>query len=137
MDYLSLIGSASDLDSLVEGQKSMMVFKPAGEPAPFCDLGCGDRVFFTTDNGAGFVVGQALVKDAQFLRKKNKNRLFENRDKLNFGEKEINQWSKKSNIMLVELAHARKLKPFAVNLGRLSVRRPWLPIDCLNRIRIS
>jgi len=140
MDHLALINSKEEIESLVKGQRSMLAYGVAGQRGRFCDIHAGDQVFFTVNNGAGFVVGQALVKNsfsAKDLRRRPAALLKDNRDKLKLNDSELKSWSKKSDILLVEFAHARPLKPFAVSPCGLSVKRPWIPINYLNQVRIS
>jgi len=140
MDHLALINCKEEVESLAKGQRSMLVYGAAGQRGQFCDIHPGDQVFFTVNNGTGFVVGSALVKDSfstKDTRKKSATLLNAHQEKLNFNDSDIKRWSRKQNIMFVELAHARQLKPFAVNLCGLSDRRPWVGIDYLNQIRIS
>ena len=140
MDHLVLINSKEEIESLASGQRSMMVYGVNGARGTFCDIHAGDKVFFTTNNGAGFVVGQALVKDAfstKGLRKKPATLLAAHRKKLNFNDADIRRWSRKQNIMFVELSHARQLKPFAVSLSGLSNVRPLVGFGYLNQIRIN
>ena len=140
MDHLALINSGTELDSLIKGERSMLAYGGTAQGKAFCDIHAGDQVFFTVNNGAGFVVGSALVKDsfsAKDRRKRPAALLCDNRDKLRLSDNQIKSWSKKTNILFVELAHARALKPFAVNPVGLSAKRPLVPINYLNQIRIA
>ena len=141
MDHLTLINSARELESLVSGKKSMLAYGAWRKRLPVCDIHAGAKIFFALDSGVGFVMGQALVKDAfstqDFSRKKPKTLISANQSKLNFNDKEIGTWAKKNHILFVELAQACQLKPFAVNLGKLSRAKPLIPIGYLNQIRIS
>ena len=140
MDHLVLVNSKKEIESMASGQRSMLVYCAVAQRGQFCDIHAGDQVFFTVNNGAGFVLGQALVKNsfsAKDLRRRPTTLLKDNRDKLKLNDSEFKHWSKKSNILLVEFAHARPLKPFAVSPCGLSVKRPWIPINYLNQVRIS
>lgn len=141
MDHLVLLQSQKDLESMVAGERSMLAYCNSGKRLPFLNIHCGDRIFFVRNSGVGFVIGQALVKDFNsvpgFCRKKPAVTLANYRQKLGFDDKTEKLWFKKKHVVFVELAHVRRLKPFAVNSAGLSPKNPWLPIGYLNKIRLS
>lgn len=133
--------AADEFQDLVSGKISMIA-RSFSDKSKIIDLiNPGDKIYFVSNRGINFIIGQALVKNALVAKRIGQNQLLEilraNQNKLNFNSKTIKLWAKKSNIMFVELTNVRPLKPFAVAASGISRLRPWAAIGYLNKIRIS
>lgn len=124
----------SEMEKLACGSKRMIVRGITRKTASCGHLSCGDVIYFT---GGADVRLRAIVKDVIDSRAAGgldaETLVVGNIDKLGFTESEAKKWSRRKNILLVEMGRVEKIEPFPVELENGS--GGWHAVGYINRVR--
>lgn len=140
MDHVVYLDTkAKELDKLFDGKKSMIIRGAAGRKLPYGRVHTGDVLWFVENKGDGLVKGRAEVKSAfnseKLTEEEAKQMILERQDKLQLTEGQLERWSGKRYLVLIEVENEQMLEPFAIDRSEYGNMDDWLPVGDISRVR--
>ncbi len=140
MDHVVYIDAkAGELETLLAGEKTMIVRGATGRKLPYGRVQANDRLFFIQNNGDGLVRASATVSDVfnsdKLTEEQSGELLKTNQPKLNLTPEQIKRWAGKRYLVLIEVRDVRSVKPFVVDRAGYGNMDDWLPVGAIESIR--
>ena len=138
MDHIVYVHRASqEMDGLLNGGRSTIVRGSAGKKVPYGRIRAGDRLFFATGNGRTVVKAAAAVGrvyDSPRLSGVEPECLIaEHIDRLRLTAPELDRWSQKKFLTLIDVTGFRPIVPFTI-AARGRDEDDWLVLDDIDDI---
>ncbi len=141
MDHIVYLDAkAKELDSLLEGKKSMIIRGAAGRKMPYGRVNPGNELYFINNNAEGVVKARAkvqLVVNSDKLSKEESVALVEaNQDKLKLTTGQFKRWAGKRYIVLIEVSELEELEPFPIDKSDYGNMDDWLPVEDISSVKV-
>jgi hypothetical protein len=131
---------AKEMESLLRGEKSMVIRGAAGRKMPYGRVESGDALYFINNNAEGLVKAKALVKNVfnseKMTREESLGLVESNQDKLRLTEKQFKRWAGKRYIVLVEVGDVVQVEPFVFDKSDYGNMDDWLPVGDIESVKV-
>lgn len=140
MDHVVYLDvKAKEMENLLSGKKSMIIRGAAGRKLPYGRVNIGDILYFINNNAEGLVKARARVLSVYNSEKMTSEEsvalVNNNQDKLHLTDKQFQKWTGKRYLVLIEIAKAQAVKPFAIDKKEYGNMDDWLPVEEIDRVR--
>lgn len=142
MDHVVYLDAqAEELESLLSGNKTMIIRGATGRKLPHGRVDKGDTLYFINNNAEGRVRAKAKVKSAFHSEKMNEDEscalVMKNQPQLRLTEKQIKRWAGKRYIVLIEVAEVKAISPFAIDKSSYGNMDDWLPVEKIDSVAVK
>ena len=140
MDHVVYVDTkARELETLLAGEKTMIVRGATGRKLPYGRVQAKDRLFFIQNKGDGMVRASARVSDVfnseKLTAEQSAELLQANQSKLQLTPEQVKRWSGKRYLVLIEVANIQPLEPFAIDRSEYGNMDDWLPVDKIENVK--
>lgn len=141
MDHVVYVeASSKEMDKLLNGSKKMILRGAAGRKLPYGRVNEGDMLYFTNNNGEGTIKAKAMVKNVYNSEKLGPEEsaaiIDENREKLQLSKKQLDRFSGKRYLVLIEIENAEAIEPVEIDKSAFSNMDDWLPVGNIQDVRV-
>jgi hypothetical protein len=142
MDHVVYLdANAQELDSLLSGQKTMIIRGATGRKMPYGRVNQGDILYFINNNAEGLILAKARVEsvfNSDKLAEAESIALVEKyQGKLQLSKKQQARWGGKRYLVLIEVSEVKKVEPFQIDKSDYGNMDDWLPVEQVERVRLS
>ena len=142
MDHVVYVDAkAKELESLIDGKKTMIVRGAAGRKLPYGRVNIGDALYFIRNNAEGLVHAKANVCDVINSEKltpdESSSLLEKHQDKLQLSEKQIGRWNGKRYLVLISVEDVQQVEPFKIDRSQYGNMDDWLPVGNILEVKID
>ncbi len=139
MDHVVYLDAqAKELESLLSGNKTMIIRGATGRKLPHGRVDAGDMLYFINNNAEGMVRAKAKVKSAFHSEKMNEGEsralVEKSQPKLRLTDKQMKRWAGKRYIVLIEVADVKEVHPFAIDKSAYGNMDDWLPVGKIESV---
>lgn len=140
MDHVVYVDhKAKELDSILDGTKTMIVRGAAGRKVPYGRVFEGDILYFIENNAGGKIKAKATVSNVFNSEKMEKDQsislIAENQPKLKLSSAQTKRWSAKRYLVLIEIDNVSSLEPFSIDKSNFSNMDDWLMVEDINKVK--
>jgi hypothetical protein len=136
-----LDAKAKELESLLDGSKTMIIRGATGRKMPYGRVFDKDVLYFIENNADGMIKSKAIVKSVfnsdKMEKEQSVNLVDENLSKLKLTDAQIKRWAGKRYLVLIEIIDVQEVKPFAIDKSNYGNMDDWLPVEDINKIKIT
>lgn len=141
MDHVVYLdATAKEMETLLSGQKTMIIRGAAGRKLPYGRVSSGDELYFINNNAEGVVKAKAKVKrviNSDKMSKEKSVTFVEGRqDKLQLTAKQFKRWAGKRYIVLIEVEEIEQLPPFPIDKSEYGNMDDWLPVEDIESVKV-
>lgn len=141
MDHVVYVDAKSqELEKLLDGSKTKIIRGATGRKLPYGRVNKQDVMFFIRNNGEGKVLAKAEVKSVFNSEKMDKETSVDlvksNQTQLQLDSKAFKKWAGKRYVVLIEIAKAKEITPFAIDKKSYGNMDDWLPVKDIATVRI-
>jgi hypothetical protein len=141
MDHVVYVNAkAKELESLLSGEKTMIIRGAAGRKLPHGRVNVGDILYFINNNAEGLIKARAEVGsvfNSEKMSKEESTELVEeHQDKTRLTDKQFKRWASKRYIVLIEVDKIEALSPFTIDKGDYGNMDDWLPVEDIEAVRL-
>lgn len=141
MDHVVYLDAqAKELEKLLSGEKSMLIRGAAGRKMPHGRVHAGDILYFINNNGEGKVQARGSVihtfHSEKLTEVESQVLISDNLPKLRLTEKQLQRWSGKRFLVLVEVNQVESISPFEIDKSGYGNMDDWLPVDTINSVKM-
>lgn len=131
---------AKVLDKILSGTKTMIIRGAAGRKFPHSRVFAGETLYFITNDGSGIIKARAEVKNAfsseKMTEEESKAVVADNMYKLNLTDDQLNRWSGKKYLVLVEIENVSVIEP-PLQLDHQKNMDDWLIVEKIEDILVG
>jgi hypothetical protein len=140
MDHLVYLDAkAKEMDNILSKNKKMIIRGATGRKLPYGRVAPGDTLYFINNNAEGLVKALAKVKSVfnseKMSPEESKALIERNQEKLKLTDKQIDRWSGKRYIVLIEIDNVNAITPFTLDKTDYSNMDDWLIVEDINIIK--
>ena len=136
-----LEAKVSELETLLSGDKTMIIRSSPDRQVPYDKVKIGDTLFFLRNNGEGLIRAKATVSSVlcsdKLTRVKSLELIEKNQDKLKLTEEQVKRWGGKRYVVLVGVEKVIRLYPFDINKTKFGNIDDWIVIKDIEKIKIK
>ena len=141
MDHVVYLdATAKEMETLLSGQKTMIIRGAAGRKLPYGRVSSGDELYFINNNAEGVVKAKAKVKrviNSDKMSKEESVTFVEgHQDKLQLTAKQFKRWAGKRYIVLIEVEEIEQLPPFPIDKSEYGNMDDWLPVEDIESVKV-
>ena len=141
MDHVVYLDAkANEMESLIDGKKTMIIRGATGRKMPYGRVNEGDVLYFINNNAEGVIKAKAKAKkviNSEKMSKEESVALVEGyQDKLLLTDNQFKRWAGKRYIVLIEVEEVGQLVPFPIDKRDYGNMDDWLPVEDIERIKI-
>lgn len=141
MDHVVYVDAkAKELESILDGSKSMIIRGAAGRKLPYGRVNSGDVLYFIRNNGEGLIKAKANVKEVFNSEKMDKETSIkfvdDNMDKLQLGKNQYKKWAGKRYLVLIKIKNAEMVDEFEIDRNQYGNMDDWLPVEDIESVRV-
>jgi len=142
MDHVVYVDAkAGELESLLDGSKTMIIRGAAGKKLPYGRVDSGDKLYFIRNNGEGKVCGRAEVSwvlNSEKMDPEQSMALVEKyQEQLRLTPKQHQKWAGKRYLVLVQVKDVRPVEPFLIDKSNYGNMDDWLPVGDIQSVRAA
>jgi hypothetical protein len=142
MDHVVYLdANAKELVSLLSGKKTMIIRGATGRKMPYGRVNPGDVLYLINNNAEGVIAAIAVVErifNSDKLTEDESARLVEShQDRLQLTQKQVERWSGKRYLVLVEVCGVHQVAPFRIDRSNFGNMDDWLPVGQIESVRIK
>ncbi len=142
MDHVVYLDAkAEELESLLSGQKTMVIRGATGRKLPYGRVRTGDVLFFINNNAEGVIRAYARVKsviNSEPLCLNESEKLINScQNRLRLTDAQMKRWTGKRYLVLVEVENIQPLDPFPIDKSDYGNMDNWLPVGDINRVKLQ
>jgi hypothetical protein len=142
MDHVVYLDAqAKEMESLVTGVKKMIIRGAAGRKMPYGRVSNGDGLYFINNNAEGVIKAKAKVKmvlNSDKMSKEESIAFVEGyQDKLQLTARQFKRWAGKRFIVLIGVDEVIEVTPFPIDKSDYGNMDDWLPVEDIDRVRVS
>jgi hypothetical protein len=142
MDHVVYIDAKDgDLQKLLDGSKTMIIRGAAGRKLPYDRVHAGDRLYFVQNNGEAVARAAAdvrrVIQSAKLDEEQARGMVAEYQPLLQLTPAQEKRWSCKRYLVLIEIAPAQAIEPFAIDRSAYGNMDDWLPVGDIAAIRVE
>jgi len=140
MDHIVYLDAKEkELEKLKSAQKCMIIRGATGRKLPYGRVHSGEVLWFVENNGDALVRYCATVKSVfnseKLTEDESQKLILCNQAKLCLSLKQINRWSKKRYLVLIEVENFKKISPFIVDRSNYGNMDDWIPVEDIERAK--
>lgn len=140
MDHVVYLDTqAKELETLLSGQKTMIIRGATGRKLPHGRVNAGDVLYFINNNAEGTVRARAVVSSAFHSEKLSEDEshalVRQNQSKLSLTPKQEARWAGKRYLVLIEVAEVKPVTPFAIDKSNFGNMDDWLPVENIEWVK--
>ena len=141
MDHVVYIDAkAKEMESLLEGAKSMIIRGAAGRKIPYKRVEKGDFLYFINNNAEGVIKAKAVVMSVTNSEKMSKVEsakfVVAFQDKLQLTPAQFNRWAGKRYIVLIEVDQVEAVEPFQIDKSEYGNMDDWLLVEDIEAVKV-
>lgn len=142
MDHVVYLDAkAHELEKLAAGEKRMLIRGATGRKMPYGRVFAGDLLYFILNTGEGKVIARARARAVENSDKltpeESAQVIAENQVKLALTDAQIQRWSGKRYLVLIEIEAFETLEPFPIDRSAYGNMDDWLPVEDIERVRLG
>jgi hypothetical protein len=142
MDHIVYLdASAKELDLLLSGKKTMIIRGATGRKMPYGRVNQDDILYFINNNAEGLILAKARVEsvfNSDKLTEAESVRWVEkHQDKLQLSQKQEARWGGKRYLVLIEVMDVKNVEPFQIDKSDFGNMDDWLPVEQIERVKMS
>lgn len=138
MDHVVFVSRANKELDLILGGRTMIIRGSLGKKVPYGRVNTGDRLFFATGNGTNVVKATASVLNAidtpKLAADEVTDLLSQHKGQLALTDAELDKWSKKKYMTLLEIEGVSPVVPFTINAYGSGEDDDWVVLDDIDEI---
>jgi len=139
MDHVVYLDKkAKELEKLFSGEKTMIVRGATGRKLPYGRVNIGDILYFVQNNAELLVQAKSQVKSVFNSEKMTENEsqilIEKNQPKLQLSDKQLERWSGKRYLVLVEVGKMEEIPPFSVDKTNFGNMDDWLLVEDIEKV---
>ncbi len=140
MDHVVYLDAKEmELDSLLGGEKRMIIRGAAGRKLPHGRVHPGEVLWFIENNGNGLIRCQATVKKVfsseKLTEQESQRIIIEHQPMLRLTPNQMKRWSGKRYLVLIEVEQVCEVLPFTIDRSRYGNMDDWLPTEDIVRLK--
>jgi len=140
MDHVVYLDTqAKELETLLSGQKTMIIRGATGRKLPHGRVQAGDVLYFINNNAEGTIRARAVVSGSFHSEKLNEDEsralVRQNQSKLCLTPKQEARWAGKRYLVLIEVAEVKLVTPFAIDKSNFGNMDDWLPVEEIESVK--
>jgi hypothetical protein len=140
MDHVVYVDTkARELEKLLAGEKTMIVRGATGRKLPYGRVQPNDCLFFIQNKGDGMVRASAAVREVlnseKLTAEGSAELLRANQAKLQLTPEQVERWSGKRYLVLIEVANPQPLEPFAIDRSAYGNMDDWLSVEKIENVQ--
>ena len=128
-----------EMNKLLNGEKTMIIRGATGRKLPHGRVQTGEVLWFVQNRGDGLVQCCAKVKKVLNSKKmtelESKKLVSDFQPMLCLSPNQIKRWGGKRYLVLIEVEHLHKIKPFAVDRSSYGNMDDWLLTEDIESIK--
>lgn len=133
MDHVVYVDyKAQELESLLNGSKTMILRGASGRKLPHGRVNTGDTLYFIRNNGEGLIKAKATVKsvfNSEKMDSSTSTKLVdENMGKLKLSDQQYKRFAGKRYLVLIEVSGVKEVEPFEIDRSKFGNMDDWLPV---------
>ena len=141
MDHVVYVDAkANEMESLLSGEKTMIIRGAAGRKLPYGRVDAGDVLYFINNNAEGVVKARVRVKsvfNSEKMTKEESAELVQSRqDALQLTGWQFKRWAGKRYIVLIEVDEVEPLSPFPIDKSNYGNMDDWLPVEEIESVKL-
>jgi hypothetical protein len=141
MDHVVYLDAkAKEMETLLSGQKTMIIRGATGRKLPYGRVSSGDELYFINNNAEGVVKAKAKAKriiNSDKMSKEESVTFVEgHQDKLQLTAKQFKRWAGKRYIVLIEVEEIEQLPPFPIDKSGYGNMDDWLPVEDIESVKV-
>jgi hypothetical protein len=138
MDHIVYLDWRSgELESLVNGNKSMIIRGATGRKLPYGRVNEGDVLYFVSNNGEGKIKAKGIVSSVINSEKLSVEESFEtiikHQDRLQLPDKQFEQIAGKRYLVLIGLTEVMTVKPFRFDKSAWANTDDWIAVGNIEK----
>ncbi len=140
MDHVVYLDApVKELESLLSGNKTMIIRGAAGRKIPHGRVQAGDVLYFINNNAEGTVRARAVVHSAihseKMTEEESRYLVQQHQPKLCLTDKQFARWAGKRYIVLIEVTSVEAIPPFAIDKSDYGNMDDWLAVETIESVR--
>ena len=141
MDHVVYLDAkARELNQLLAGDKTMIIRGAAGRKLPHGRVFPGDTLYFIENNADGQIRARGVVKTAIHTDKltpdESARLIAEYQPGLQLTSEQIERWSGKRYLVLIEVEAVATIAPFPIDKSRYGNMDDWLPVGDIQSVTL-
>lgn len=141
MDHVVYLDAkANELESLLDGRKTMIIRGATGRKLPYGRVNEGDILYFINNNAEGVTKAKATVETVNNSEKMSSEESIalvkKYQDKLQLTDAQFKKWAGKRYIVLIEVKNVEEIESFAIDKSSYGNMDDWLPVEKIETVRI-
>jgi len=132
---------AGEMESLLDGSKTMIIRGAAGRKLPYGRVGTDDTLYFIRNNGEGKVCGRAEVSwvlNSEKMDPEQSLALVEKyQEQLRLTPEQHRKWAGKRYLVLVRVKDVLPVEPFLIDKSDYGNMDDWLPVEDIQSVRAA
>ncbi|MGI2335841.1 MAG: hypothetical protein ACRKGH_04245 [Dehalogenimonas sp.] len=141
-DHIVYVDQRSrELETILSGSKTLIIRGAAGRKLPYGRVFSGDTLFFVQNNGEGRIRATAKVRsvfNSNKLSLEESTALIQQRQpQLQLSESQKNKYRTKRFLVLIEIGASCEVEPFCFDRSGFGNMDDWLPVEDINRVKLS
>lgn len=140
MDHVVYVDyKAQELESLLNGSKTMILRGASGRKLPHGRVNTGDTLYFIRNNGEGLIKAKATVKsvfNSEKMDSSTSTKLVdENMDNLKLSDQQYKRFAGKRYLVLIGVKDVTEVEPFEIDRSEFGNMDDWLPVGDIDSYR--
>lgn len=141
MDHVVYLDAkANELESLLDGRKTMIIRGATGRKLPYGIVSEGDVLYFINNNAEGVIRAKAIVNTVYNSEKMSPDEstalVKKHQEQLQLTDAQFKKWAGKRYLVLIELKSVEKTESFAIDKSNYGNMDDWLPVEKIETVRI-
>lgn len=128
---------AKELEKLLSGQKTMLIRGATGRKLPYGRVFPGEIIFLIENDGKGIIQAKGVVSqviNSEKLSPETAMQLIVSKmDNLNLTKEQVDRWSKKRYLCLIEIQNIERIDPFSYH--RAGNMDDWIIVNSIDEIK--
>lgn len=142
MDHVVYVDAkAKELEKLLEGTKRMIIRGATGRKMPYGRVNPGDTLYLIRNNAEGLIQASATVSQVFNSEKMTKEQSVEvvrkNQEMLLLTPQQEKRWAGKRYLVLIEVEDVAKVEPFSIDKSEYGNMDDWLPVEDINKVKVT
>ena len=138
MEHLAYCeNKAKELEKLLSGQKTMLIRGATGRKLPYGRVFPGEINFCIENDGKGIIQAKGVVSqiiNSEKLSPETAMQLIVSKmDNLNLTKEQVDRWSKKRYLCLIEIQNIERIDPFSYH--RAGNMDDWIIVNSIDEIK--
>ena len=142
MDHVVYVDAkAKELESLLSGEKTMILRGAAGRKMPYGRVHPGDVLYLINNNAEGVVKARGevvAVENSDKMDRETSIALVEaHQDRLHLTPAQFRRWAGKRYLVLIEIEGVGPVEAFAIDRSAYGNMDDWLPVGEIDSVKVT